>query len=99
MESKNTECSERLNGLVKKYMENKAQMQAVEALFNRLEDENDQVVEDIISQLRIERPEIIPIIDDGYRLDFVYDLLDDVYSSSKEVLNGKTFIKRFDEEI
>ena len=99
MENNNTECSERLNGLVKKYMENKTQMQAVEALFNRLEDENDQVVEDIISQLRIERPEIIPIIDDGYHLDFVYDLLDDVYSSSKEILNGKTFIKRFDEEI
>ena len=99
MENNNTECSERLNGLVKKYMENKTQMQAVEALFNRLEDENDQVVEDIISQLRIERPEIIPIIDDGYHLDFVYDLLDDVYSSSKEILNGKTYIIRFDEEI
>ena len=41
MENKDAGCSERLNELVKKYMDNKAQMQTLEALFNRIEDEND----------------------------------------------------------
>ena len=98
MENKDAGCSERLNELVKKYMDNKAQMQTLEALFNRIEDENDQVVEDIINQLREERPEIISMINDGYQLDFVFDLLDDVYESAKEAVNGATFIKRFEEE-
>ena len=41
MENQSAECSKRLNDLVKKYMDNKAQMQALEALFNRIENEND----------------------------------------------------------
>ena len=56
------------------------------------------MVEDIINQLREERPEIIPMINDGYHLDFVFELLDDVYESTKESANGVTFIKRLNKE-